>query len=57
MAGEVASDLLEALEDVARAGPVAHLGQTGSFYRGLRTDPLMRLVVLVECGTRGGDGR
>jgi hypothetical protein len=65
------------------AGPVAHLGQTGSFYRGLRTVavdgtllhvpdekaltwrypkragevmefgyPLMRLVVLVECGTR-----
>jgi hypothetical protein len=65
------------------AGPVAHLGQAGSFYRGLRTVavdgtllhvpdeealvwrylkragdtlefgyPLLRLVVLVECGTR-----
>ena len=65
------------------AGPVAHLGQAGSFYRGFRTVavdgtllhvpdekaltwrypkrvgesvefgyPLMRLVVLVECGTR-----
>ncbi|MGW3660989.1 IS4 family transposase [Streptomyces sp. NPDC005151] len=65
------------------AGPVAHLGQAGSFYRGLRTValdgtllhvpdeqtltwrypkragesmefgyPLMRLLVLVECGTR-----
>ncbi|MCX4419431.1 IS4 family transposase [Streptomyces mirabilis] len=65
------------------AGPVAHLGQPGSFYRGLRTVsvdgtllhvpdeealtwrypkragevvefgyPLLRLVVLVECGTR-----
>ncbi|MCY0932301.1 IS4 family transposase [Streptomyces sp. H27-H1] len=65
------------------SGPVAHLGQAGSFYRGLRTVavdgtllhvpdeealtwrypkragesvefgyPLLRLVVLVECGTR-----
>ncbi|WP_406076090.1 IS4 family transposase [Streptomyces virginiae] len=65
------------------AGPVAHLGQAGSFYRGFRTVtvdgtllhvpdeealtwrypkragesvefgyPLLRLVVLVECGTR-----
>ncbi|WP_331743370.1 transposase domain-containing protein (plasmid) [Streptomyces sp. NBC_01136] len=65
------------------AGPVAHLGQAGSFYRGLRTVavdgtllhvpdeetltwrypkragggvefgyPLLRLVVLAECGTR-----